>query len=451
MSAPLRICNLATQATSAPAADLLPLDNNAYATTKRITVSALIGSRVLAGSTLIVDAINGNDATAARGSFTKSYLTPEAAQTAASSGDTVHVYPGSYTISAYLGKNGVNWNLEPGVTLTATCDSGANRQVFSDNNTAMTFVVAGAGNLICDGSATPGGSFNATVMVQNSSSDIRIQANRIAYLPPSDDTPGAAIYQAGGRLSVSADLIDVDPGSLAYGIWWVNGSGFIRTNKLLAGYAAVYAAVITSPTGDWTVVADIIQSLSYQCVWNVSTQAEAKLWVTVNGLMDALLQGILVTGGKSYITAQKIAGMVLDTTATSGVVECDGGSLWLNVQKITGTQVSGIYVSAGTANIDVMQIENLSAQTHGLTHAGGVTRLHNAYIATANSANNFPVQVSSTGLTLTGCTLVAPATCSFTINSSGSQNVALAGCIGNKTTNGITAIPNVLPFNTGVI
>lgn len=51
----------------------------------------------------------GNDETAAVYNIAKPYLTLEAASTAASDGDLIVVYPGSYTTTGGLAKNGVNW------------------------------------------------------------------------------------------------------------------------------------------------------------------------------------------------------------------------------------------------------------------------------------------------------------------------------------------------------
>jgi hypothetical protein len=79
----------------------------------------VISAPVLTGNVLYVDDVNGNDGTAVSGDLNKPYLTLLAAQTAASIGDTIVVYPGTYTTGA-LGKNRVNWYFFPGAQVSFT-------------------------------------------------------------------------------------------------------------------------------------------------------------------------------------------------------------------------------------------------------------------------------------------------------------------------------------------
>lgn len=63
-----------------------------------------------------------------------SYANPGAARAAATSGDTIVVYPGTYSVTN-LAKDGVNWHFVPGVVLQHSFDSDdPNRQaIFQDN------------------------------------------------------------------------------------------------------------------------------------------------------------------------------------------------------------------------------------------------------------------------------------------------------------------------------
>lgn len=70
---------------------------------------------ILIGNTLFVSK-TGTDATAVRQKIAKQYLTIAAAITAASSGDEIIVYPGTYAESITL-KDGVRINCQPGVTI----------------------------------------------------------------------------------------------------------------------------------------------------------------------------------------------------------------------------------------------------------------------------------------------------------------------------------------------
>lgn len=107
--------------------------------------SAVVGS-TLAGNVVIVDAVNGNDSTGVAGDLTKPFLTLLAAQTAASAGQTIVVYPGTYTSSSSLGKNGVNWHFMLGAIVNFTGGS-----AWSPSTTAVTFKVSGDGEFVCSG------------------------------------------------------------------------------------------------------------------------------------------------------------------------------------------------------------------------------------------------------------------------------------------------------------
>ena len=108
--------------------------------------AGLPSSAVLAGNVVIVDAVNGNDSTGVAGDLAKPFLTLLAAQTAASAGQTIVVYPGTYTSSSSLGKNGVNWHFMLGAIVNFTGGS-----AWSPSTTAVTFKVSGDGEFVCSG------------------------------------------------------------------------------------------------------------------------------------------------------------------------------------------------------------------------------------------------------------------------------------------------------------
>lgn len=100
------------------------------------------------GNLVWVDAVNGVDATALRGRRDRPFLTLLAAQTAASSGDSIMVLPGSYTGYA-LGKSGVNYVFSPGCTVTA--NAGGDNGIFDAVSSAKIFSVFGYPNLVDTG------------------------------------------------------------------------------------------------------------------------------------------------------------------------------------------------------------------------------------------------------------------------------------------------------------
>lgn len=71
----------------------------------------------LAGNTVFVDSVNGNDTTGARGDFTKPFLTVAAGLAAAQSGDQVSVLSGTYNLAAGI-------TIPAGVSLRGSDTSG---------------------------------------------------------------------------------------------------------------------------------------------------------------------------------------------------------------------------------------------------------------------------------------------------------------------------------------
>jgi len=91
---------------------------------------------------------NGNDATGARNDLAKTFLTIEAAVSAAISGDLIVVYPGSYTLTTTstngIAKDGVSYYFYPGVTVTKT-NSG---DMFNTNGFTTGFNVYGQADFV---------------------------------------------------------------------------------------------------------------------------------------------------------------------------------------------------------------------------------------------------------------------------------------------------------------
>ena len=79
------------------------------------------------GNLVLVDAVNGNNATAQRGQMQWPFLTLSAAQAAAVAGDTILVLPGTYH-DVNLAKDGVNWHFLAGAVVEA--DGGPDLALF---------------------------------------------------------------------------------------------------------------------------------------------------------------------------------------------------------------------------------------------------------------------------------------------------------------------------------
>lgn len=434
-----------------------------------------------AGKTLWVDSVNGVDATGLRQRADKPFLTLAAAQTAASSGDTIIVGPGSYAITAALGKNGVNWHLMPGVTLTATSANGAAAYVFTDGGAAMTFRVSGRGALVVAG--VNSGDINevsACVNVRHASSDIRVEAAALSCtctIGENEDVP-SAVYQDAGVLHVSADTITVSGGA-GYAVWWTNGEMHVSGRKIVSnGSSTVYVDVNALPTGDCHIHAHQITNtvVSGTAISAYASHADAKLWITVDVVASAGI-GIIAGGGKTYLTVQKLSGWTATSSDTSGVVHVTDGTLWLACMKLTGTYESGIYFTSVTGALfaTVAQIEDLGNMTRavrnagsgtavlelsgtrfvsvtgdGVLHASGTTRLMGCRFNTvAAGSTKAPVRLSGAGCIVDHCTLVAHGS-GVSVDAAAAQTIKSYGSYTNKAVDGDVTVQGTLTVDANV-
>jgi hypothetical protein len=359
---------------------------------KRLPGSALPPADAInsvpAAAVLVVSA--GATVTAARGQLDKPFATPALAQAAANSGDVIHVYPGSYTVTAPLGKNGVNWHLHPGATLTATNDGSGSVSLFSDGGSPMTFEVSGRGKLIVAGTVGDDTAPAAAVLVTNASSVITVHAATIqATASGGEDSPTAAIYQTAGTLTVTADLVDGAGGS-SWAIFWANGGMLVNALRITGAAACIGTSVNTTATGDMTVHANSIIGGDY-AISTVSTDSQAKVWITADDIYSNTggLEAISHNGGKLYVDAQK----VMNGSGGSGyaAVHILAGEFWGEILKISGGNGSdltnnrkGISVSGGVATIGVGQIEDLGFLNQGVVVTGGTLNLESKTLTMTN-------------------------------------------------------------------
>ncbi len=448
MSAPLRICNLVLQATSAPAADLLPLDNNAYASTKRVTTAALIGSRVLAGNVLYVDKVNGSDSTGASGSIGYPFLTLGAAKTAAVAGNTVRVYPGTYNERDLL-KNGVNWDFMPGASVNYT--GSANGGIFDDSsdgaNGAVTCSITGAGSFTHNGT---GGAAdrNSCIRVTNTSSVISIEC-RNAIGSATGAFNQAAVRHSAGSLYLRCDEPIVGTG-LNYGAWWTAGESHIIAPQIQsAGVAAVYVTA-TGSDNQWITTDKITGQNGIEVA---SGNSNTRVFIDSKEVRGAGI-GMAVNACKVYLNCEKIS-------AADQPFFQNGGELWLNGQKLTlDSGASSAQIAGGFASIELQEVEDLGCgdvcldlaavgvsvtckvgllktfdNSNGSTAAlrlnqsgGGRCAFHGLVDASLMTAGN-PVTIpaSGTGTLLNGTTLIANGTRESIVPDSGSATVNIYG------------------------
>jgi len=97
------------------------------------------------GNLLWVDAVNGNNALAARARMTVPFQTLQKARDAAVSGDTIMVMPGTYNENDLL-RNGINWHFFNGTKINYT--GGGSLAIFDTNGASVTSRITGYGEFI---------------------------------------------------------------------------------------------------------------------------------------------------------------------------------------------------------------------------------------------------------------------------------------------------------------
>lgn len=212
-------------------------------------VRQAIDAANVVGNTLFVDTENGNDSTGtANGS--KPYLTIAAARSAASSGDTIVVRPGTYSVSATILKNGVNYRFEPGSIVNAT----GLASPLSDDNTAIACDIDGMAVFVSVG--------DHTLYVRNPLSAINVRCKSII----SNAESRGAVVASAGRVSIECDTIannDYD------NIITINDSVnspeiFVRCNRLTPGVAG---DAIECSSGKVTVIANRVDASGDIGIW----------------------------------------------------------------------------------------------------------------------------------------------------------------------------------------
>ena len=366
---------------------------------------------------------------------TRPFATPAAAKAVAVSGDTIHVWPGNYTITASLAKNGVNWDFDVStVTLVSPTVS-----IWDDGNTAMTFRVSGRAAFVHEafGAYSPTNEASKTVWVRHASSRIIIEC---ASFTTSGDGVGklavTVVFQAAGYLEIhcAGDISATSSSAQsAYTLWWVNGEGHIFCTNLLSNHGTIYTEVSATPTGDWYVTADYCGGFVYV----TGSNSVAALWMTFRVIKDnASDQGCLqvigdigtgLGGTRVYLTCQKAFGAILchsfssliyfradkHTATTSGGIaglfalgnfgnNPFSGTFYYDVTHSEPAAVTGAMMGLqGTGTTHLVRLNFVSgANALGLELVSGTVVCHDVIIDTsANSATN-PITLQGTPTTL---------------------------------------------------
>lgn len=246
-------------------------------------VPTAMPTSALVGSMLFVDAVNGDDASGARGNFGKPYLTLTAAKNAAQSGDVIVVRPGTYN-EANLLKNGVNWDFHAGAIVNYTGTGAAG--IFDDSsdgaNGAVASTITGEGAFIFNPASLTNGA-RGVFYIANASSFVTFRAS---LLRNSHDASNC-VYQKNGTIYGDVDLSDNTKGA---NIGWENGECHLRIKRMTFDHpstsnltAAIWTNCTSTPTGKfWIDVNQIVMASTaffgnYGAVWVSDTNSSSTL------------------------------------------------------------------------------------------------------------------------------------------------------------------------------
>lgn len=257
-------------------------------------------AEVATGNVIWVSASNGSDTFGLAGRLDRPFATLTAAKTAASSGTTIIVLPGTYTDSD-IAKNGVNWHFLIGAVVNRA--SGTSNAIF-EVGSGMTFKVTGDGDFTNTASGTT--SYFINVTAGSSTIDIRCRA-----IVSNSSCIRVAVSSI---VKVTADSITSNNAGSAVE---VSGSGTVEVRaNTLDGYSSD-AVYVTAGTA--LIVADAISSFAGR--------------------------GVRVTGGTLTVTAREIR-----SNQNHGL-EYGGGDVTVNGSRIVTTWSSttsrAVYVSGG--------------------------------------------------------------------------------------------------------
>ncbi len=417
-------------------------------------VPTVLAAPKTAARVLMVEPNTGDDGQGSRGQYGKPFATLAAAKAAAVSGDTIVVYPGSYSVTQSIAKDGVNWHFMAGATVTFSDYS--DTAIFDDGNTAMTFAVTGAGNFtrthaaIADDDSTI-----KFVWLRHASSNVSIECGDITVDTSSlEESEAKAVVVDDGTLRLRARKITA-AGNLIAGqadaIWWVNGEVHIEVESIAATNYGVYSDVDTggTPTGELFVRANEIAGLV--AIYTAGSSALAKLWVSalrITGTASSVagfgaerlyvtaqkLEGQLnPKGGLFYVTAEKLSAVANGTGAAPNLLLVDGASAdaRISVQHWDRGSYTGETIKVTAGAVEIQGGKLVCGTAKGIEVTGGTLECRDFVVDTSGSASQNPVLKSGGTLRMQNCRLVAEGT-RDSIEAGTAQTVSLMGCWTNK-------------------
>lgn len=367
------------------------------------------------GNSVFLDAVNGSNSTGTRGQAGKPFLTAAAAETAASSGDVIQVFPGTYE-AANLHKTGITWNLAGGATLQNTSDS--SHGVFDDTANAMVGSVTGFGTV-----KQTTGIASSTIKFTNASTNFAVTCDAVY-----NTAGGEAFHSELATSYLKARYVFASNGSSqGTGLWWRSGECYTEVQQIDSYGICIYANEgASSSTGNWWVVGLArATSQNYSAVQTLcDTGAPAcKVWIIGAGYLGSAgvspvqADVIVHRSAKLYMIGIGKIESVAATNQKIFSVAAQATDFWLTAQKATsnsGNTADLFDAVAGTNDIEVLRWEVLNSPTETLKLRGGTNTIRGGRLVTS----------SGDGIVVTGGTAVVQG---MTVSASGGTDLKQTG------------------------
>lgn len=329
---------------------------------------------------------DGVDSTGLRERFDKHFLTITAAQTAAVAGDTIVIYPGTYTDNS-LGKNGITYHFMPGAhinttgqifyVVTAMSLNITGYGSFTSDNKMFRFAAAGTFNVTClnitqtgaygveaVGIVSTNAVANITVLGKILCSDRginvttggkayitakNVEAARLAF--SNEGGSGSQLYVTADDILVTGSSANTDACVAVYGDGYTEIRSRMRLTNASSGWPVVYPVATFS--GTIKTYGEIVSS--------------AALAIATAGLGTLYHYGNIDGGGIALGTASTfyIYGNITSSISGTAVIVQSTGSLYIK-GKVTN--------SASNAN------------AHAITKSGGTLKLDGVHLVCTHAS-----------------------------------------------------------------
>ena len=371
---------------------------------------------------------DGDNGTAIIGRLDRPYLTIAAAQTAASSGQTIMVYPGTYSESG-LGKAGINYHFMDGAIVASTTSS-----MWIDTG-AISYNISGDGEF----TSTSGR------IVYFSNGGTLVMDGRLI-----GSTTVAGAITASSTSTVFVNMSRYITTTTGYCISLADGSGtvYVKTGLIQATGAGGRVTHSVLSTGKLFLTADEIKSAGTY-LFRHSGDSEIRGRMTHTGSAEAVL-GVFtaISGTQNYygdIACTSTTAAISITGNTGGIVSFYG--------KITGAAIFNSIGNTGTIIFYNDCTANASTSAAFLPYGGTTKILGRVYNSDANAAS-YAIDLSNlTGtFILQNAVLVTGAGSAPSIYAGSAKNVLVLGtCMANinKHVN-ITVLAGSFTFDSNV-